>query len=230
MTGQRFLARMVGTCGWRRKSSAWATISSCSSRCAKPWFPIKAASPTWWWFWKFHFSWKCSKMVLQFWFADNQHYKFGKKPRCPAASDLLSPGAVSSSAVGLGAARPATAPGQCGGGSLYRKGEESGSSPALPLRRMPTRLSDLGFHISEVPSSPSYSTDSDYASIRSMCVTSDKSHKHHALDFTVWMFSGAPHGQLATLYAKEGMPLINPKQTPLSHFGQLCQTSLLTSM
>lgn len=106
-------------------------------------------------------------MVLQFWFADNQHYKFGKKPRCPAASDLLSPGAVSSSAVGLGAASPATAPGQCGGGSLYRKGEESGSSPALPLRRLPTRLSDLGFHISEVPSSPSYSTDSDYASIRS---------------------------------------------------------------
>lgn len=92
MTGQRFLARMVGTCGWRRKSSAWATISSCSSRCAKPWFPIKAASPTWWWFWKFHFSWKCSKMVLQFWFADNQHYKFGKKPPLPSCLRFTVPG------------------------------------------------------------------------------------------------------------------------------------------
>lgn len=31
---------------------------------AKPWFPKKAALLTWRWFWKFHFSWKCSKTVL----------------------------------------------------------------------------------------------------------------------------------------------------------------------
>lgn len=105
---------------------------------AKPWFPIKAASLTWQWFWKFHFSWKCSKMVLYLWFAENQHYKFGKKSLLLSCLRFT----VSGRSLQLGcwarcSQHTAIAWGNMEAGNLCKRRKGSRCRPALSLMSMP---------------------------------------------------------------------------------------------
>lgn len=161
-------------------------------------------------------------MVLYLWFAENQHYKFGKKSLLLSCLRFT----VSGRSLQLGcwarcSQHTAIAWGNMEAGNLCKRRKGSRCRPALSLMSMP--------YTSWLNSTSPRSLQLQLVSpltvtkhlLGAMCVTTDISHKHHAQVFLVGMFSGSLHRQLTMLYAEKGILLINSKQTPLSHFDQL---------